>query len=52
MSKNEPYFLDDRCEVPEYIKQMPKEERQMEIKRLEEDAMKKKEQKQLLAAIS
>lgn len=42
MKKIEPYFLDDSCKIPEYIKQMSKEERQREIERLEEEARQKR----------
>lgn len=46
-----PYFLDDSCKIPEYIKQMSREERQREIKRLEEEARKKKEKNQEMVAM-
>lgn len=52
MKKIKPYFLDDSCEIPEYIKQMSKEERQREIRRLEKEARQKKAQKKRLEAIS
>lgn len=36
------YYIDDRFEVPEHIKQMSHEERQKEIARLEAEAAEKK----------
>lgn len=51
MKKIEPYFLDDSCKIPEYIKQMSKEDRQREIKRLEEEARQKRMQNQKLTAM-
>lgn len=47
MSTTEPYFLDDRVVIPEYIKKMTSEERRAEIERLEKEA---KEKNQKLAA--
>lgn len=50
MSTTEPYFLDDRVVIPEYIKKMTSEERRAEIERLEKEAKEKKEKNRKLVA--
>lgn len=50
MSTTEPYFLDDRVVIPEYIKKMTSEERRAEIERLEKEAREKKEKNQRIVA--
>lgn len=52
MKKIEPYFLDDSCKIPDYIKQMSSEERQREIRRLEKESRQKKVKKKRLEVIS
>lgn len=44
------YFEDDRIIIPDDIKQMPKEQLEKEIARLEEEARENKAKKQKLAA--
>lgn len=50
MSTTEPYFLDDRVVIPEYIRKMTSDERKAEIERLEKEAKEKKARNQKLAA--
>lgn len=50
MKKNEPYFLDDRCIIPDDIKKMSREQRRAEIVRLEKEARQNKIKKQKLVA--
>lgn len=45
MSTTEPYFLDDRVIIPEYIKNMSREELEQEIARLEKEVREEKEKK-------
>ena len=40
--KIEPYVLDDRVIIPDYIKKMTREELEAEIKRLEAEVIEKK----------
>ena len=40
---DEKYFIDDRVIIPDYIKNMTKEELQQAIKELEDELKKKKE---------
>lgn len=52
MKKLEPYFLDDRCIIPDEVKKMSKEELDAEIERLEKEEQEKKaKNKKLVAAI-
>ena len=50
MSTTEPYILDDRVIIPEYIKKMSKEELDAEIARLEKEEQEKKAKNRKLAA--
>lgn len=50
MSTTEPYFLDDRVVIPDYIKKMSKEELEQEIERLEKEAEEKRAKNQKLVA--
>ncbi len=50
MSTTEPYFLDDRVIIPEYVKKMSKEELEQEIEMLEKEAIEKKTKNQKLVA--
>ncbi len=43
--KIEPYVVDDRVIIPDYIKKMTREELDAEIKRLEAEVIKKKKKK-------
>jgi len=50
VSKIEPYFLDDRVIIPDYIKKMSKEELDKEIARLEAEAKAERLKKQTIIA--
>ncbi len=43
MGKDVEYIIDDRCIIPDEIKQMTSEERQREIRRLEEEGRKERD---------
>lgn len=51
MKKLEPYFLDDRCIIPDEVKKMSKEELDAEIERLEEEARQEKTSNRKLVAM-
>jgi hypothetical protein len=51
MNKIEPYFLDDRVIIPKSIREMPKQELEKEIERLEKEASENKTKNQKLLAM-